>query len=183
MLLPVSVAGASAHVGKTKAKPPGSPVSLAGGAGTAQGVCAAGSGSQSCPGPALHPRGLCLTLGDFRGLKLTRLLLPGQNGVNRPNLWVSRWCRSYLGLFLLLPHLFSTLSFYATLACVQLGPAVVLPVPSATTCHTPCKSPQTNHPAKEEVSLEVIVHVGPGHTKVAITSWAQALSCSLQTLA
>lgn len=41
-----------------------------------------------------------------------------------------------------------------------------------------------NCPAKAEVSLEVIIHMGPGHTKAAITSWAPAPSrCSLQTLA
>lgn len=46
-----------------------------------------------------------------------------------------------------------------------------------------CKTPVTNHPAKEEASSEVIIHVGSGHTKAVITSWAQAPKCSLQTLA
>ena len=40
-----------------------------------------------------------------------------------------------------------------------------------------------NRPAKEQVSLEVIIHVGPGHMKAAVTSWARALGYSLQTLA
>lgn len=33
------------------------------------------------------------------------------------------------------------------------------------------------------MSSEVIIHVGSGHTKAVITSWAHAPKCSLQTLA
>lgn len=59
-------------------------------------------------------------------------------------------------------------SFYRP-GCSKCGSTVCMGW-EAVSIQSVLKSPEENLPAKEEVSLEVVICVGPGHTKAAVAS-------------